>query len=196
MPSDTIQLDASVFDDCARDDATLARFATRLKKAVKGADVEPMPDMDLAGSLEVFMRIGRHALEFVPAHLETASNPAQPSAAFEASTTLCDATMALAIDLRRDGAPKWAFGRLRAPEAFRAMAAASEALGNKRRALHWAVALMLAPSTLLVQPGTPIVIDRTDAARLIAFESELGPSAVHEEIEAWHDLYLSYGLFR
>ena len=196
MSTDTVLLDDRVFDDAARDGATFARFATRLKKALRGADVEPMRGMDLAASLELFMRIGRHALEFMPDRLDTAVDDSHPSAAFEASSALCDATMALAIELRRSSAPAWMYGRLRAPEAFRAMAAASEALGNRRRALHWAVALMLTPSTLLVQAGTPVSIDRTDAARLIAFESELGTSAVHEEIEAWHDLYLSYGLFR
>lgn len=194
--SNTVVIDESLFLDVIGpddDSANLASFTRRLRGTLRGATVVPMPGLELSQSLEAMMKLARHRFETAPALLE-ACELAPPEEAAAAGMELCEETMALAIWLRNLDTPWWVYGQVNAPRAFQAHARAAARAGLLRRAVHWTVACCIVPATRLGTPG--IAMNRDDIQRLVDAEAQLGPSTVHDEIQAWHDLFASYRLFR
>lgn len=194
--STTVVIDEPLFLDVLRPDdsqSNLASFTRRLRSALRGATVVPMPGLELSQSLEALMKVARHTFETSPPLYERCAS-ADHQDASAAGMELCEETMALAIWLRNLDVPWWLYRYVDAPRAFRAHAHAAARAGLTTRAVHWTIACCVIPATRLTTPS--LALDRDDIRRLVEAETVQGPGAVHDEIQAWHDLFASYRLFR
>jgi hypothetical protein len=191
----TLQLDESLFHallEQAGVPRTLVGFSSSLRAAMKGAEVLPIAGLDLPRSLEAIMKVAKHLLEFTPP-LRARTLEGDLDAARERA----EAVVATGVWLRSLNAPEWLYGFLEAGDAFLLLAAAAASHDEPRTALHWMVAALLSPATLLSDgTGGALRMTQADVARLIALQRTLGTEATEEEMESWHDLYGGYRLLR
>jgi hypothetical protein len=191
----TLQLDDTLFHTLLEQAGTprsLAGFSAALRAAMKGAEVVPIETLDLPRSLEAIMKVAKHHLELAPPlRARTLDGD------LEAARERAEAVVATGVWLRSLNAPHWLYGFLEAADAFRLLAGTAAAQGEPRTALHWLVAALLCPATLLSEgPLGALRMTQEDVARLIGLQRTLGAEATEEEMESWHDLYAGYRLLR
>ena len=176
---------------------TSARFLKALKSAL--AEREAVAEegaWDVKTTLEGWMKLAQHRATAATL-LEGAQDTAlPPEESLEAARALTDEIVTLSVWLSTRNAPAWTFSQLDAVQAYRACAHAVLRNGDPRQAFHWVVGLFLLPSTLLgrtVPAGGLLLHD--DIQLLLRLQALLPPETFRDEAEAWHDLYISYGLF-
>ena len=172
---------------------SLGAFTAELRRALKAGTPVAMPGLELSRSLEALLKVAKLQLETGP-ELGAVAHVAD-EAGYEAAIKLADAALSTGVWLQSVGAPGWLFPMLDAPAAFALLAERARDAGKPREALHWLVALLLAPATLLRTPGS-VDLERRHVELLLAVQRELGPSALQDEFEAWRDLYAGYRLLR
>lgn len=172
---------------------TIGGFTRELRGAMKGAEVTPLPGLDLPRSLEAIMKVAKHYFDIAPALRAQAEQPG----GVEAARELAEAVVADGVWLRSLSAPYWLYGWLEAGDAFALLSRVAYDAGDARQSLHWLVAALLVPATILgdARHGMP-TLSREDVARLLALQRSLGADAIEEETESWHDLLAGYRLFR
>lgn len=151
---------------------------------------------DVKSSLDAWMRVARLQSE-MPLLQETAIHGEHSiEDALEAGKHLSSEVVTLGVWLSTRHAPAWIFAQLDAPIAFRAMARAAHHAQDHALALHWHAGLLLLPATLLGRVPPPGgFLQQDDVQHLLALQEHLPTDALRDELEAWHDLYTSYGLF-